>query len=121
LEFVENPQLCVKSDNTDAKATKEPTAPPTNEFDVFGIGDDDDDDDDDDDFNDFMDAGDGKPTAAPTNTVASTVLDELLLTPDPTPADSRNGTTDVASAHTSNVMDDFDDFFGEQTNGTRSE
>lgn len=117
LEFVENPQLCVKSNKTDAKATKEPTAPPTNEFDVFGIGD----DDEDDEFNDFMDAGDGKPSAAPTSTAASTVLDELLLAPDPTPTDRRDGSTDVASAHTSNVMDDFDDFFGERTNGTRSE
>lgn len=110
LEFVENPQLCVKSEKSDAGGIKDAPTPPINEFDVFGIG------DDDDDFNDFMQAGDSKPAAAQTNTATSTALDELLLAPDPQPTESLNVTKDAESTQKSNVTDDFDDFFGERTN-----
>jgi hypothetical protein len=117
LEFVENPKLCIKSDKSDTGGNhKEPPVPPTNDFDAFAIGDD---DDDDDDFNDFMAAGDSKPAAAPTNTTTSTVLDELLLAPDPQPTESHNSTKDTDSAQKSNITDEFDDFFGERTNETK--
>ena len=39
MEFVENPQLCVKSEKSDAGGIKDAPTPPINEFDVFGIGD----------------------------------------------------------------------------------
>lgn len=106
LEYVEKPQLCVRND---AHAKGSSVTPPTDEFRNFGIG------DDDDDFSDFIDASDSKLPAHSTsymntNTKASTLLDELLLTPDTQDKNLKISTGSSAN----HSLDDFDDFFGDE-------
>jgi len=123
LELVEHPEKC-EAVPAGAAAAVAVAKKPDADFDAFGI---------DDDYDIFGDEDDAEkkpaPVAAPAASVdadvdvATSALDELLLTPAdvPVPVPAPAAATNTASASASAPeTDEFDDFFGERMSNNKT-
>lgn len=128
LEFVEHPETCqgalaVEETKREPQQQQNKVDSEVDDFDAFGIG-----DDDDDDVFGMSSSVEKKPAAGKavendSVKVATSALDDLLLAPTPVVASNTSGSAAVGgegvatpAAVVKDEMDEFDDFFNDRHN-----
>ena len=119
LEFVEHPETCNPKEEEEVKEEDQKVEAVVDNFDAFGIMDED----------DLLDDFDSKPAATSSSTVEETAkektnhLDDLLLAPVPEPVSNATTTSTTAETTTpkeDTTTDDFDDFFNSRVSSQQS-